>query len=93
MEVPRLGVELELHLPAYTTATAIPDPCGICNVHHSSWQHRILNPLSESRDQTHNLMVPSRIHFHFATMRIPEPVKYLFFGGGAHMHGMWKFPG
>ena len=30
MEVPRLGVELELLLPAYTTATATPDPsaCG-----------------------------------------------------------------
>ena len=26
MEVPRLGVELELHLPAYTTATAVQDP-------------------------------------------------------------------
>ena len=26
MEVPRLGVQLELQLPAYTTATAMPDP-------------------------------------------------------------------
>ena len=26
MEVPRLGVGLELQLPAYTTATAMPDP-------------------------------------------------------------------
>ena len=26
MEVPRLGVELELQLPAYTTATAMQDP-------------------------------------------------------------------
>ena len=26
MEVPRLGVELELWLPAYATATATPDP-------------------------------------------------------------------
>ena len=26
MEVPRLGVELELQLPAYTTATAMPGP-------------------------------------------------------------------
>ena len=31
--------------------------------HHSSWQHRILNPPSEAMDQTHNLMVPSRICF------------------------------
>ena len=26
MEVPRLGVTSELQLPAYTTATAMPDP-------------------------------------------------------------------
>ena len=26
MEVPRLGVESELQLPAFTTATAMPDP-------------------------------------------------------------------
>ena len=26
MEVPRLGAELKLRLPAYTTATAAPDP-------------------------------------------------------------------
>ena len=27
-EVPRLGVELELHLPAYPTATATPNPAA-----------------------------------------------------------------
>ena len=50
MEVPRLGIESELQLPAYTTATATWDPSHICNLHRSSWQHRILNPLSEARD-------------------------------------------
>jgi len=30
-------------------------------LHHSSQQRRILNPLSKTRDQTHNLVVPSRI--------------------------------
>ena len=56
-EVPRLGVESELELPAYTTAMATPDPSRVCDLHHSSRQHQILNPLSEARDQTHNLMV------------------------------------
>ena len=28
---------------------------------HSSRQHRILNPMSKARDQTRNLVVPSRI--------------------------------
>ena len=36
MEVPRLGVESELQLPAYTTATAMQDPSSICNLHHTS---------------------------------------------------------
>ena len=49
MEVPRLGVESELLLPAYTTATAMPDPSHICDLHHSSGQWWILNPLSEAR--------------------------------------------
>ena len=31
MEVPRLGVELELQLLAYTTPTAMPDPSHVCD--------------------------------------------------------------
>ena len=56
MEVPRLGVELELQLPAYTTATAIPNLSYICNPHQSLWKRQILNPLSEARDRTCLLM-------------------------------------
>ena len=59
MEVPRLGVELELQLPAYTTATATPDQSRVCDLHQSSWQHQILDPLSETRDGTHIQMDPS----------------------------------
>ena len=55
MEVPRLGVKLELQLPAYTTAAAVLDPSCICDLYHSLWQHWILNPLSESRARTHIL--------------------------------------
>ena len=33
----------------------------ICDLHHSSWQCRILNPLSESRDRTCILVDPSLI--------------------------------
>ena len=58
-EVPRLGVESELQLPAYATATAAQDLSCICDLHHSSWQCRILNPLSEARDGTQVLMDPS----------------------------------
>ena len=64
MEVPRLGVELELQLPGYNTATATPDLSCVCDLHHSSQQRWILNPLSESRDWTHILMDTSRIYYH-----------------------------
>ena len=51
MEVSRLGVKLEPQLLAYTIATATPDLRHTCDLHHSSWQDWILNPLSESRDE------------------------------------------
>uniref|UniRef100_A0A8W4FFV3 BPTI/Kunitz inhibitor domain-containing protein n=1 Tax=Sus scrofa TaxID=9823 RepID=A0A8W4FFV3_PIG len=35
MEVPWRGVELELHLPTYATATAMPDPSCTCHLRHS----------------------------------------------------------
>ena len=56
MEVPRLGIQSDLQLPAYTTATAMPDPSCNGDLHPSLWQCSLLNPLSEVRDQTHILM-------------------------------------
>ena len=50
MEVPRLEVESELHLPAYTTATAARNLSCICDLHGSLWPHQILNPLGKARD-------------------------------------------
>ena len=61
MEVPKLGVESELQLPTYTTATVAPNLSLVCDLHHSSQQCQTLNPLSEARDRTHNLLVPSWI--------------------------------
>ena len=52
MEVPRLGIESELQVPAYTTAIATRDPSHICDLHLSSWQCCIFNPLSKARDPT-----------------------------------------
>ena len=51
-------MELELQLPAYTIAiaTAMSDLSCIHDLHHSLWQHWILNLLSEARDQTGILM-------------------------------------
>ena len=63
MEVPRLGVQLELSPQAYATATAtaVPDPSRICDLHHSSRQHWILNPLRKARYQTCILMDTSQV--------------------------------
>ena len=63
MEVPSLGVQLELWLPAFATAIATRDLICICDLHHSSRQYRILNPLRKVRDRTRNLMVPRQIRF------------------------------
>ena len=52
-------------------AVVMPDPSHICDLHHSSQQRQILNPLSEARDQTRSLMVPSQICFCCATTGTP----------------------
>ena len=66
MEVPRLGVELELQPLNYTTGTAMPDLSHVYNLdlHYSSQQHWILHPLSEARDRIRILMDTSQIGFH-----------------------------
>jgi len=56
MELPRLGIERELQLLAYTTVPAAQDLSCDCDLHHRSWQCCILNSLSEARDQTCILM-------------------------------------
>jgi len=37
MKAPRVGVKLELQLPAYTTATAMQNLSPICDLRHSPW--------------------------------------------------------
>ena len=77
MEIPRLGVKLELQLPVYTTATAMQD------LSHSSRQCQILNPMSKARDQIGILMDISWIRFHCSTTGTPHSflalVIFLFF--------------
>ena len=56
IEVPRLGIQLELQLSACTTATATLDLSHICDLCCSLRQCWILNPLSEAGDWTRILM-------------------------------------
>ena len=58
-------------------ATAMPDLSCICELHHSSQQHQILNPLSRARDRTHILMDASQVHYHWATMGTAHLLKSL----------------
>ena len=61
IEVPRLGVQSELQLLAYATATW--DPSLVYNLHHSSQQCWILDQgsLSKARDKILILMDSSRV--------------------------------
>ena len=72
MEVPRLEVELELQLLAYATATGTGYLNHVCDLHHSSQQRQILIPLSEARDRTCNLMVPTQVHLYSAMTGTPK---------------------
>ena len=40
------------------------DLTHVYDLHHNSWHHWILNPLSEARDQIRVLTDTSRVHFH-----------------------------
>ena len=62
-EVLRLGVESELQLLAYITATTTLDPSHGHDLYCSSQQPQILNPLSKARDRTRILTVPSQVRF------------------------------
>ena len=61
MEAPTLGIESELQLLAYATATATQDPMRVYRLHHSSQQCWTLNPPSKARDQTHILMDTNQV--------------------------------
>ena len=72
VEVPRLGAKEELELPADATATATWEPSHVCDLHHSSRQRQIPDPLSEARDRTHILRDTSWIHLCCATTGTPK---------------------
>ena len=59
-------------------SNARSEPHHICNVHHSSRQRWIFNPLSEARDRTHILMDPSQVCFRRATIGTPINFMVLF---------------
>ena len=99
IEVPRLGVELELQLPAYTADMAMQDLSCVCSLHHGSLQHRVLNPLREAGDGTHVLMDTSWVLNPPSHSRnswrwtLKDEVAGNRQRGGAHVEGFCCFPG
>ena len=75
--------------PAYARATAMPDPSRICDLHHSSGQHRILNPLREARDRTCNLRDASQICFCCAAMGTPDFLFLILGGNRLYINPLW----
>ena len=75
MEFPRLGVESELQLHVYTTATATPDLSPVC-----LWPTLQLTampdpwPTKGARDQTLILIDPSLVHYHWATKELQQHI-------------------
>uniref|UniRef100_A0A8D0WMK8 Retinol binding protein 7 n=1 Tax=Sus scrofa TaxID=9823 RepID=A0A8D0WMK8_PIG len=51
---------------------AMQDPSSIFDIHHSSWQCWILNPLIEARDGTYNLTVTSQIASAVPRWELPD---------------------
>ena len=72
MEIPGLGFEPEMQLPAYITDTAMDDLSCICDIHHSSRQHWILKPQNKGRDWTHILIDNSWVCNLLSHMRTPS---------------------
>ena len=90
MEVPRVGVKLELQLQVYATATE--DLSHFCDLHHSSQQCRILKPLSEARDRTHIFMDTSEVCTHWATMRTPSILNFKYYHIGSGEFSLDEIP-
>ena len=73
-----LRVRSELQLPAYTTAIATWDPSQVCDLHYSSQQQWIPDPLSKARDPTRILVDASGIRLLCATTRSLNGIVFVF---------------
>ena len=88
MEVPRLGLKSEPQLSAYTAATPTWDRSHIWDLHHSSRQCWILNPLIEARDWICILMGTSRVCYCWAVTGSPGMVFLMSFSD--HSFLAWR---
>ena len=82
----------QIRATAYATATAIQDLSRSYNLHHSSWQHQTLNPLSEARDQIRVLIDPSWLRHDGSSSKIYLKNLFFIFVFFGHTCSMWKSP-
>ena len=85
--------QIELQLPAYATATTAQDLSYVCDLHHISQQHWVLDPLSEARDWTRILVDTRRICFCCATMGTPLCLLFIWLSQSLEEIGckLWTF--
>ena len=88
MEVPNLRTELELQLPAYTTAVAMQHLSHICDLHHKWRQCQIRNPLNRARDQTCSFMNTSWINYHWTIMVTPSSSSFCMKSSGFSIYNI-----
>ena len=70
----------EVQLPTCTTAAAMLWHLShVYDLHHSSQQHQILDPLSKARDQIWILTDTSQVCYHWAKTRTPQLILILNF--------------
>ena len=98
MEVPRLGVKLELQLPVYTTATATQDPSHVCSWHHTahgnarSWTHWMRPGIKSTTSQFlvgfHSTVPWQKLQQWYSwTLIIPSRRQFYFKRGRTMTHG------
>ena len=75
----QLGSNLSGQLRSYATATATWEPRCVGDLHYSSQQCRLLNPLSEARDWTCILMDTCQVHYYQAMTGTPKDASWHVF--------------
>ena len=92
MDVPRLGVKSRLQLQAYTTATAtaMQNLSHTCNLHHSSQQPWILNPLNEAKIKPASPWILVQFITHWATTGTPRVFAFTHWNSDRAGRQQWE---
>ena len=76
-KVRKSKVKLELELPADTTTTATWDPRHVCDLHHSSQQHWIPDPLSKAGIEATSSRILVRYNVAAPQQELPQTLVFI----------------